>query len=129
MAIVTNIDVVNAYDQNLNIQSSRILPDEMPDNDEHAAQCLCVETLRTLLAMGITVQEYNDMDDPTWQNVIIESYNRSRLNINAPAAILIQSHREAAAGLGGNFFEHEYTTIMAGIQQTEKISFTRVGGL
>jgi len=129
MAIVSNVDLINTYDGNFQVVSTRILPDVAPDTDEFAAQCLALETLRSLIASGMTVEQYNALDEPGWQAIIADSYARSRLNVNAPAAILSENDRNAAANIGGNYFEHGYVTIMAGVQQADKVQFTRIGGL
>lgn len=129
MAITNNQDLVNTYDGNFQVESTRILPDIAPHDDEHAAQCVAIETLRSLMALGITPQQYNEMVEADWQAVIADSKSRAALNINAPVAHLTDSDIQGAANIGGNYFEHGYLVVMAGINSLDKIRFTRIGGL
>ena len=129
MAITSNIDLINTYDGNFQVVSSRILPDIAPHNDEHAAQCLAIETLRTLLASGMSVAQYNALTDAEFRAIIDESFKRSKLNVNAPGAILSATDVAAAGNLGGNFFEHGYVFIIDSMGAATKVQFTRIGGL
>ena len=85
--------------------------------------------LRTLLGTGMTAQQYNDMTDEAYQAAVDESVKRAKLNINAPVSALDSYQIAAAANIGGNYFEHGYVALMAGIQAADKIQFTRIGGL
>lgn len=129
MAITSNVDLVNTYDGNFQVVSTRILPAIAPHDDEHAAQCLAIETLRSLLATGMTPQQYNDLDEPSWQAIIAASRARASLNINAPSYMLSEIDAQAGASIGGNYFEHGYIFIMNGVQQGDKVQFTRIGGI
>ena len=130
MAITSNEDLVVTYDDGGLIVSARILePTDTPER-EHAAQCLAIEGLRTILGMGITVTEYNNMDDPTWQAVIVEAVARARLNVIARIHELTPNEWEQAVNVGGSsYFEAGYVAFMAGVSQTERVTFTRTGGM
>ena len=130
MAIVSNVDLINTYDGNFQVVSSRILPNEAPHDDEFAAQVICIETVRTLLASGLTTQEYNDMTNEAWFAVEAESIARAKLNVNAPVVSrLSDNDRHAATNQGGSYFEQGYVATMNIVSQEDKIQFTRIGGL
>jgi hypothetical protein len=133
MAIANEIDLVLAYDGNFRIDSTRILEDVAPHSDEHAAQCVAIETVRGWLASGLTLDEYNAISETDWpvllRQVTDEAVGRARLNVTAPVGRLTPDQVISAANIGTNFFEHGYNTIMAGIGNLDKISFTKLGGL
>ena len=97
--------------------------------DEHAAQCMCIEMLRGLLARyGTDIAAYNNSTPEEFDALAAAAYARSSLNVNAPGYQLIETDRGACAGLGGTFFEQGYVAYMADRPQTDKITYTRIGG-
>lgn len=129
MAIISNVDLLNTYDRNALVTSTRVLGGDASDAQEHAAQCLAFEMLRELLASGLTVRQYNDMTDEAWEKLCMVAKTRAALNINAPVAKLTPNQCDAACNIGGNYFEHGYQFIMDGISQENKMTLTRVGGV
>lgn len=129
MPINNNVDLVVAYDANANVRAPRMLSPEFPPAMEHACQCIAIEVLRTLMASGMTVQEYNDLDDATWNAIILESKDRASLNVSAPVQECFEAHPGVGGNYGGNYFEHGYLSTIAGMAQGDTILFTRTGGL
>jgi len=129
MAIIDNVDLVVTYDGNFQVVSARILPNELPDDDEHAAQCVAIEMLRGLMASGMSVQDYNNTTDEDLQPYRDQAVFRASLNVTAPVNHLDSQQKYTATGLGENFFEHGYQFIMDGTSAGDKVQFTKLGGL
>ena len=129
MAITNNIDLVNHYDGNFQIVSIRVLPNEAPHSDEHAAQCIAIEVLRELLASGLTVQQYNDLTEEAWQALAQPGIVRAGLNVNAPGPALSIADKNSGMNLGGNYFEHGYAAQIETVTADNKVQFTRIGGI
>jgi hypothetical protein len=128
MAITSNTDLINTYDGNFLVTSTNALGGVTPQK-EHAAQCLAIEVLRSLIATGMSVADYNNLPELEWTAICETAFARAALNINAPLASLTVQEHTAACNLGGNYFEHGYQFIMDGVQPQDKITFTRIGGL
>jgi type IV pilus biogenesis protein CpaD/CtpE len=122
MPALTNYEVMLNYEQNALIESQNLHA-----TNEHAAQVVAMETLRELKSMGITVQQYNDMTTEDWDAVQARAVARARLHPTARVDLLNASDLVSAGNLGGNFFEHGYSTIIAGMQQGDKVMFRYSG--
>lgn len=125
--IQTNNDLVNSYDNNSTVTSARILSANDPIQEEFPCQCMAIETLRGLIATGMTLDDWNNISNEDWQAIQDAAWERAKLNINAKVAAMTQQHRDAAGNMGGNYFERGYTAVMAGVQNSEKGTFTRQG--
>lgn len=129
MPISNNIDAVVSYDNDSPIRSPRILASTEPAGKEHACQCIAIETLRELMASGITVQGYNNLDETAWQAVIESGRVRATMNVAAPVPQASAYEVGAAGSYGGNYFETGYENVIAAVQQADTVVFTRTGGL
>src|SRR5688500_4811144 len=58
---MTNAEVLAAFDANQPVKSTRIFGADVQTVKEHGAQCVAFETLRALLADGVTVEQWNNM--------------------------------------------------------------------
>lgn len=127
MAITNNVQLIEQFDANMPIQSPRLFLANTPQ--EHAAQCVAVETCRSLMAGGFSIAAYNDMTGIAWYGLVLEAVTRAAMNLSANIHALELQHAITGADLGGNFFEHGYTTIMGNTQQSQQIQFTKTGGV
>lgn len=127
---LTNIEAINAYDANQQLDTTNVLALESPHDDEHAAQCVVFEMLRELMATGMTPAQYNDMSQDDYDAAVQRAVYRAALNVNAPVMSSLDNYgREAAANIGGNYFEHGYAALLNAMAPSERIRFTRLGGL
>jgi hypothetical protein len=126
--ITSNHDLVNSYDNNATVTAARVLSTTDTVDNEFACQCHAIETLRGLLASGLNnTDQWNAISDADWQAIQDAGWERAKLNINAKVASMTQSQRDQAGNIGGNYFERGYTAVMAGVQNSEKVTFTRQG--
>lgn len=127
---MTNAEVLAAYDANQSVKSSRIFGADVSNVREHGAQCLAFETLRGLLADGVTVDQYNNMSDAEWKQRVSAAATRMRVYDRPGFNSLNNANEwEAAANMGGNYFEHGYDFIIAGSTALEWVTFTKNGPL
>lgn len=127
MPVNNNVDALNFYDN-----AAGLTVPQLSVHDpalEHAAHCLAFETLREIVSRVITVEQYNAMDDATWADVKAESVKRAKRNPSSSRQIqqLSESDIEGACNLGGNYFEHGYTTIIGNTSAPDKRTFERTG--
>lgn len=127
MPILNNVDALNSYDSATGLVVPQLSISD-PAN-EHAAHCLAFETLREIISRVITVDQYNTMDNATWQDVKAESVKRARRNPSSGRQIqtFTESDIESACNLGGNYFEHGYLTITGNTASPDKRMFERTG--
>lgn len=129
---LTNAEVLAAYDANQSVRSTRVFGADVATVKEHGAQCLAFETLRGLMADGVTVEQWNNMSDAEWNQRIdaaalrMRAYDRPGFNALSRS---VSDELSAAASIGGNYFEHGYAFIMAGSTQLEWVTFTKNGPL
>jgi hypothetical protein len=130
--LMTNAEVLAAFDANQSIKSTRVFGADVTPVKEHGAQTLAFETLRGLIALGITVDEYNQMSQADWEAQVVAAANRmkayDRPGFNA-LSNQVSNEWEAAANIGGNYFEHTYDFIIAGSTTLEWVTFTKNGPL
>lgn len=129
MPITTNAELITAFDNDDAIQAPKMLSPQPGNAMEHACQCIAIEVLRTLIDSGLTVQEYNDLESAAWDAIISESVARAELVTTAPVAACFAAHPGVGGNYGGNYFEHGYSTVIAGIQPGDTCVFTRTGGV
>jgi len=118
----TNYDLLLNYEQNALIESQKLNA-----VDEHAGQVVAIETLRELKSMGITVQQYNDMTTEEWDAAQVRAVGRAKLHPTARIDMLMAGDLVNAGNLGGNYFEHGYSTIISGTPLGDKITFRYSG--
>lgn len=107
--MTTNAEFLAAYDLNA-LQSSH----RLYSPDEHTSQVLCAETLRILMASLMTPSDYNNLSDAAWANIVNDAVAAANLISGVNTGLLRSDHIQAAANLGGNYFEHSYQFIMDG---------------
>ena len=134
MAITDNTDLVLHYDSNQLIALGRVLSPSASNVHEHAALCLAIETMRGILMTGINVDDYNNMEEPEpwdtwWGNVQAEAYARAAVNVAAPLFALDASEKTSASSTAGTLFEIGYVAYMANISQSNRVTFTKLGGV
>lgn len=134
MAITNNIDLITSYDADSLVTMTRVLSATAPPAKEHAAQVLVCETLRDILAEGITLEEWNGMDpamwDTWWASRRDRARERAKLNVAAhQVPHLTSGEVDQCLGVSSTLFENGYTAVMAGISQENKVTFTRLGGV
>lgn len=140
MAITSNEDFVLTYDANAQVASTRVLPHTAPTQLEFGAQCLIIEVIRGVLADGISLDDWNNTgdgfrfaDQAVWDAWFLAvrdaAYERASLNVASHISDLTEAQLGQAANLAANFCERGYIAVMAGTQQADKISFTRLGGI
>lgn len=139
MPVSTNIDLLNAFDNNEQVQSAKLNV-----TDEHAGQVVAMEILRELKAVfalvalnihffgefllqGPAVEAYNT-STPEELNVIAASgLERAKRHPTAAVHLLTSRDLAQAKGLAESFFEHGYTTIMDALSMENKCTFRRQG--
>lgn len=128
--LMTNAEVMAAFDANQSIKSTRIFGADVTNVKEHGAQCLAFETLRGLMADGLTVEQYNNMSNAEWDTRVAAAANRMKAYDRAGFNALKDANEwSAAASIGGNYFEHTYDFIIAGSTALEWVNFTKNGPL
>lgn len=133
MPITNNVGVLNAYDHNGMIP----VPAVPTDNPlcHHAAHCLAFEYLRGWMASGVSVDDYNNMEQTVWDTLAAtlreEAYTRATLNPRSSEhmAVLTVADKGQAWLLGENYFEHGYTLILSGTSPPDKRNFEREDGI
>lgn len=129
---MTNAEVLAAFDANQSVKSTRVFGADVTNVKEHGAQCLAFETLRGLLVDGVTIDQYNQMSNADWQARVVAAANRMKVydrpGFNA-LSTAVSNEWDAAANIGGNYFEHGYEFIMAGSTALEWVTFTKDGPL
>src|SRR5690349_5931409 len=102
---MTNSELIQAFDANSHIVTTPLFA-SAPEK-EFMGQCLAVEFLRSLMARGLSVDDYNNMaDEYRYAEIGMEAWTRARLNPFALSTTLSINDALAAIGLGGNYFEH-----------------------
>lgn len=140
MAITSNEDFVLTYDSDSQVASTRVFANAAPVQLEFGAQCLIIEIVRGVLADGISADDWNNTgegfrfaDQAAWDVWFLEirsaAQERAALNVASHVSELTEAQLGQAANLAANFCERGYTAVMAGTQQADKISFTRLGGI
>lgn len=140
MAIISNEDFVLTYDDNAQVASTRALSNVAPTQEEFGAQCFIIEIIRGVLADGISLDDWNNVgegfrfpDQAAWDvwygEIRDAAKERAALNVASHVADLSSGQLDQAANLAANFCERGYVAVMAGTQQADKISFTRLGGI
>jgi hypothetical protein len=127
--LMTNAEVLAAYDANQSIKSTRVFGPDVPPVKEHGGQTLAFEALRGLIALGITVDQYNAMSQADWDVQVSAAANRMKAYDRPGFNALTQREWDAAASIGGNYFEHTYDFIIAGSTKLEWVEFTKNGPL
>ena len=126
---MTDSELIQAFDNDAAIVSTPIFGSSAPDK-EFFGQCLAVEFLRSLMARGLSVDDYNNMSDEyRYAELGMEAWTRARLNPFALTTTLSITEALAAVGLGGNFFEHGYQTTIDNQSAENRITFSRTGGI
>lgn len=129
MPIQNNVQLLNAYDDGINIPVPRI-----PVADpacEHAAQCLAMEILRGWRAAGLPAYN-NDAGYPATSAQVQEAaFQRAALNPASSEQLLnlTDADKQQANSIGENYFEHGYVNILAGTSNTDKRTLQRDGTL
>ena len=140
MAITSNEDFVLTYDGDSQVNSTRVFSHTAPTQLEFGGQCLIIEIIRGVLADGISLNDWNNTgegfrfaDQAAWDEWFLGIRNaaqeRAALNIASHVNELTEAQLGQAANLAANFCERGYVSVMAGTQQADKISFTRLGGI
>jgi len=140
MPITSNEDFVLTYDADSQVASTRLFLPSMSQQLEFAAQCLIIEIVRGVLADGISADDWNNTgegfrfaDQAAWDVWFLDirnaAYERAALNVASHVSELSEAQLGLAANLAANFCERGYTSVMAGTQQADKVSFTRLGGI
>ena len=124
MAITSNTDLLVAFDEDQLIQSTRILEAARAEH-EHCAQSIAIEMLREIKARVATPDDYNNMTTEEYDSAVAAAVERAKRLATTQVHLLTATEIVAAANLGGNFFEHGYVSLMAGIQAEDKVSFRR----
>lgn len=124
-----NARVLATYDTDQGkVSVARILGLHDPKPREWAAQCVAMETLRALMASGISIAAYNDMGFPEWAALAFAARDQAAARVpGAPVGELADDEVLNAANIGGNYFEHGYDTILAA--QYEVVRFSKRGGM
>jgi len=117
---MTNAELIAAYDADEAIVGPRIFAAN-PEK-EHAAQRIAIEALRTLVDLGRSVQEWNEMPEPAWRARAMASAARVQ------GHSLSAEDRFAAASIGTCYFEQGYQQLMDGTGRP-LVTFTRTGGI
>jgi hypothetical protein len=135
MPTVTNKALLNYYDHSTQTQVPNQQAEAGTPEAHHAMHCLIFEVLRGWMGTGLTVAEYNNMEEVAWlalrASVCAAAVIRAKLNpaSAADAARLTANDLEAACNIGDNYFEHGYTTIIDGTPAGDRLNFTREGGV
>ena len=140
MAITSNEDFVLTYDADSQVASTRVFSQTASTQLEFGAQCLIIEIVRGVLADGISADDWNNTgegfrfaDQVAWDVWFLEirdaAQERAALNVASHVSELTEAQLGQAANLAANFCERGYVSVMAGTQQADKITFTRLGGI
>lgn len=135
MAVTNNIDLVLTYDSNQLIAIGKALSPDAPDANEYAVQCVVIEILRDILATGITLDEWNKMEEPEpwntwWAERQSRGFERAKLNVAATQTPLLTSSELAqAAAITNTIFEIGYDAYMANVSNVNRVTFTKLGGV
>lgn len=122
MPVSTNVDLLNAFDNNEQVQSAKL-----DATNEHAAQVVAMEILRELKAVFALVEAYNNSTPAELDVIAASGLERAKRHPAASVHLLTSSDVAQAKGLAESFFEHGYTTIMAGLAMEQKFAFRRQG--
>ena len=135
MPVTNSTALMNSYDRSTQTQVPNQPSESGTPQGHHAMHCLAFEVLRGWMGTGLTVDQYNAMDEAAWQtlrtSVCNTAVTRARLNPASAreSALLTINDRAAACNLGDNYFEHGYDFVISGTTPSDRRNFTRDDGI
>lgn len=121
---MTNMEVMAAYDAN-----QQVVAVNTSSGDEHAAQVMAFETLRALMAHGLTTTAWGEITDCALLRIVAEACDRAALIPGVMMHTLNRNEIFSAADQGGSYFETGYQTVVDGVQAEQRVTFTKLGGV
>ena len=133
MPILSNSNLITAYDLNESVVNTRVLGFEFLNSKESAAQILVMELVRVILADGITTLTWEDMPEPEpwntwWSSKQATAFESARLT-NSEVSSLSQAEKDSAATVAITIFELTYPIFMDGISEINRTAFTKLLGV
>ena len=121
---MTNMEALAAYDADQ--QVTAVLQSA---GDEHAAQVMAFETLRGLMAHGLTSVAWDEITDCALLRMVAEACDRASLIPNVMMHALNRNEIMAAGDQGGSYFSAGLQTLVDGVQPEMRVTFTKTGGI